>query len=207
MRKETSTMIASEVFDKITQAETLGAAAFLLGALNALEAVKKVQGEEGETTPGGGVLRDAAGRDSRRANDEEENDEEEVPENLADIDEALEKARAVKDFAKVRKMIVAKLWEPNIRAGVFDRFAAAIVLSVVTKETTRNILGAVENWKKNNPGFVAFPFLTNRLRAAFRAAGYDYPKVYGALEPAPQKVPFEKTPVGRAIARLEAGVR
>lgn len=206
-------MIASEVFDKITQAETLGAAAFLLGALNALEAVKAAQGEEGEKTPAAcGVLRDAntgraIGLTCRRANDEEENDEEEVPENLADIDEALEKARAVKDFAKVRKMIVAKLWEPNIRAGVFDRFAAAIVLSVVTKETTRNILGAVENWKKNNPGFVAYPFLTNRLRAAFRAAGYDYPKVYGALEPAPQKVPFEKTPVGRAIARLEAGGR
>lgn len=204
-------MIASEVFDKITQAETLGAAAFLLGALNALEAVKKVQSEEGETTPAG-VVRDAntgraIGLVCRCANDEEENDEEEAPENLADIGEALEKARAVKEFAKVRKMIVDKLWEPNIRAGVFDRFAAAIVLSVVTKETTRNILGAVENWKKNNPGFIAFPFLTNRLRAAFRAAGYDYPKVYGALEPAPQKVPFEKTPVGRAIARLEAGGR
>lgn len=206
-------MIDADIFERITQAETLGAAAFLLGALNALEAVQSASKDKREEVPAGplscGILRDVdTGRPLGfvcRANDEEEGDEE--AETLTDINDALEAAQKNKDFFDVRKKIKERLWEPGVRAGVFDRFAAAVVLHLVTIETFRNILGAVDNWKKQNPGFVAYPFVSNRLRAAYRASGYNYPQVLGALEPPPQKIPFEKTDVGRATARIEAGRR
>lgn len=186
------------ILEQIKQAETMGAAAYLLGALNAIEAFSKSRGN------GNAVADDAptsyevvcdvdSGRPigiACRARVPLDHDDDildaDYTENLKEIDDAVEAARGDKRFESRREMIVRRLWEPGARAAVYDRFATAIVLGFLTTTTADNILRAVDAKRAENPAFVAYPFVSNRLRSVFLANGYNYPAAIGALEPTPK---------------------
>lgn len=169
--------------EQIKQAETMGAAAYLLGALNAIEAFSKTRGNAIEaTTP---PPLDVARRTPTQVADDGILDAE-YTETLKEIDNAVEEARRNKSFASRRDMIVKRLWEPRSRAAVYDRFATAIVLGFLTTTTADNILRTVDAKRAANPAFVAYPFVSNRLRSVFLANGYNYPAAPVALEPTPK---------------------
>lgn len=171
--------------EQIKQAETMGAAAYLLGALNAIEAFSKSRGNGNtiEATPPTTI--EVARRTPPQVADDDILDAE-YTENLKEIDDAVEAARGDKRFEARREMIVRRLWEPGARAAVYDRFAAAIVLGFLTTTTADNILRTVDAKRAANPAFVAYPFVSNRLRSVFLANGYNYPAAIGALEPTPK---------------------
>lgn len=128
---------------------------------------------------------------------------------LKDIDAAVEnlKKNNSENFRNARSCAVRKLWDFNMRRDLFDRLAAAVVLGVISKKVATQLREAVDHQKKENPAFTAFPFIANRLRAAFRASGYNWTPTSPDLEPAPKAIPFELTAAGKAAARLEAGAR
>ena len=130
-------------------------------------------------------------------------------ETLKDIDAAVEnlKKNNSENFRNARSCAVRKLWDFNMRRDLFDRLAAAVVLGVISKKVATQLREAVDHQKKENPAFTAFPFIANRLRAAFRASGYNWTPTSPDLEPAPKAIPFELTAAGKAAARLEAGAR
>lgn len=171
--------------EQIKQAETMGAAAYLLGALNAIEAFSKSRGNGNaiETTPP--TTLDVARRTPTPVADDDILDAD-YTENLKEINDAVEEARDDGLFESRREMIVRRLWEPGARAAVYDRFAAAIVLGFLTTTTADNILRTVDAKRAANPAFVAYPFVSNRLRSVFNANGYNYPAAIGALEPTPK---------------------
>lgn len=178
-----------DVLSKIIAVETRGAGAYLLGALAVLDAIRD--------NGGAGALQAAAA--STATNDDESD------ETLADISTAIEKARGVNGFDKVRAMIARRIWEPQMRRELLDRFAAAIVLRIITPEISKSILTALDEFTKKTPGFKRYPFVASRLKPAYRAAGYNWSSMPADFEPAPKKIPFEQTPVGRVIARIEKG--
>lgn len=177
-----------DVLSKIIAVETRGAGAYLLGALAVLDAIRSNGGAEN--------LQAAA----TTATNDDESDE-----TLADISTAIDKARGVNGFEKVRAMIARRIWEPQMRRELLDRFAAAIVLRIITPEISKNILTALDEFTKKTPGFKRYPFVASRLKPAYRAAGYNWSSMPADFEPAPKKIPFEQTPVGRVIARIEKG--
>ena len=177
-----------DVLSKIIAVETRGAGAYLLGALAVLDAIRENGGAE--------CLQAAA---STATNDDESD------ETLADISTAIAKARGVNGFDKVRAMIARRIWEPQMRRELLDRFAAAIVLRIITPEISKSILTALDEFTKKTPGFKRYPFVASRLKPAYRAAGYNWSSMPAEFEPAPKKIPFEQTPVGRVIARIEKG--
>ena len=130
-------------------------------------------------------------------------------ETLKDIDAAVEnlKKNNSENFRNARSCAVRKLLDVNMRRDLFDRLAAAVVLGVISKKVATQLREAVDHQKKENPAFTAFPFIANRLRAAFRASGYNWTPTSPDLEPAPKAIPFELTAAGKAAARLEAGAR
>lgn len=128
-------------------------------------------------------------------------------ETLKDIDAAVDRLRNLQSFKKIRAIAVRRLWDINMRRDLFDRLAAAVVLGVISKKVSTNIREAIDMYRKENPAFTAFPFLINRLRAAFRASGYNWTPTSPDLEPAPKAIPFELTDAGKAAARIEAGAR
>lgn len=171
------------ILEQIKQAETMGAAAYLLGALNAIEAFSKSRGNAIEATPPTAI--EVARRTPIEGADDDILDAD-YTENLKEIDDAVEAARDDKRFESRREMIVRRLWEPGARAAVYDRFAAAIVLGFLTTTTADNILRTVDAKRAANPAFVAYPFVSNRLKSVFLANGYNYPAAIGALEPTPK---------------------
>lgn len=173
------------ILEQIKQAETMGAAAYLLGALNAIEAFSKSRGNGNaiEATPPTAI--EVARRTPIEGADDDILDAD-YTENLKEIDAAVEAARDDKRFESRREMIVRRLWEPGARAAVYDRFAAAIVLGFLTTTTADNILRTVDAKRAANPAFVAYPFVSNRLKSVFLANGYNYPAAIGALEPTPK---------------------
>lgn len=173
----------TDILNKIKQAETMGAAAYLLGALNAIEAFSKSRGNAIEATPPTQIT--VARRTPIESADDDILDAD-YTENLKEIDDAVEAARDDKRFESRREMIVRRLWEPGARAAVYDRFAAAIVLGFLTTTTADNILRTVDAKRAANPAFVAYPFVSNRLKSVFLANGYNYPAAIGALEPTPK---------------------
>ena len=175
----------TDILNKIKQAETMGAAAYLLGALNAIEAFSKSRGNGNaiEAIPPTQIT--VARRTPIESADDDILDAD-YTENLKEIDDAVEAARGDKRFESRRDMIVRRLWEPGARAAVYDRFAAAIVLGFLTTTTADNILRTVDAKRAANPAFVAYPFVSNRLRSVFLANGYNYPAAIGALEPTPK---------------------
>lgn len=179
----------TDILNKIKQAETMGAAAYLLGALNAIEAFSKSRGNGNaiEAIPPTAIPPTAI-EVVRRTPIEGDDDilDADYTENLKEIDDAVEAARADKRFESRRDMIVRRLWEPGARAAVYDRFAAAIVLGFLTTTTADNILRTVDAKRAANPAFVAYPFVSNRLKSVFLANGYNYPAAIGALEPTPK---------------------
>lgn len=173
--------------EQIKQAETMGAAAYLLGALNAIEAFSKSRGngnaiEAIPPTP----ITVARRTPIEGADGDDDILDADYTENLKEIDDAVEAARDDKRFESRREMIVRRLWEPGARAAVYDRFAAAIVLGFLTTTTADNILRTVDAKRAANPAFVAYPFVSNRLKSVFLANGYNYPAAIGALEPTPK---------------------
>jgi hypothetical protein len=128
-------------------------------------------------------------------------------EKLKDIDAAVDRLRNRQSFKEIRAIAVRRLWDINMRRDLFDRLAAAVVLGVISKKVSTNMREAIDMYRKENPAFTAFPFLINRLRAAFRASGYNWTPTSPDLEPAPKAIPFELTAAGKAAARLEAGAR
>lgn len=130
-------------------------------------------------------------------------------EKLKDIDAAVEnlKKNNSENFRNARACAVRKLWDFNMRRDLFDRLAAAVVLGVISKKVATQLREAVDHQKKENPAFTAFPFIVNRLRAAFRASGYNWTPTRPELEPPPKPIRFELTAAGKAAARLEAGAR
>ena len=177
-----------DVLSKIIAVETRGAGAYLLGALAVLDAIRSNGGAEN--------LQAAA----TTATNDDESDE-----TLADISTAIDKARGVNGFDKVRAMIARRIWEPQMRRELLDRFAAAIVLRIITPEISKSILTALDEFTKKTPGFKRYPFVASRLKPAYRAAGFNWSNMPADFEPAPKKIPFEQTPVGRVIARIEKG--
>ena len=175
----------TDILNKIKQAETMGAAAYLLGALNAIEAFSKSRGNVNaiEAIPPTPIT--VARRTPIEVADDDILDAD-YTENLKEIDDAVEAARDDKRFESRREMIVRRLWEPGARAAVYDRFAAAIVLGFLTTTTADNILRTVDAKRAANPAFVAYPFVSNRLKSVFLANGYNYPAAVGALEPTPK---------------------
>ena len=173
------------VLEQIKQAETMGAAAYLLGALNAIEAFSKSRGNGNAIAATPPTQIEVARRTPIEGADDDILDAD-YTENLKEIDDAVEAARADKRFESRRDMIVRRLWEPGARAAVYDRFAAAIVLGFLTTTTADNILRTVDAKRAANPAFVAYPFVSNRLRSVFLANGYNYPAAIGALEPTPK---------------------
>lgn len=180
-----------DVLSKIIAVETRGAGAYLLGALAVLDALR--------SNGGAGDLQ-AAASTATTATDDDESDE-----TLADISTAIAKARNVNGFEKVRAMIARRIWEPQMRRELLDRFAAAIVLRIITPEISKSILTALDEFTKKTPGFKRYPFVASRLKPAYRAAGYNWSSMPADFEPAPKKIPFEQTPVGRVISRIEKG--
>lgn len=177
----------TDILNKIKQAETMGAAAYLLGALNAIEAFSKSRGngnaiEAIPPTP----ITVARRTPIEGADGDDDILDADYTENLKEIDDAVEAARDDKRFESRREMIVRRLWEPGARAAVYDRFAAAIVLGFLTTTTADNILRTVDAKRAANPAFVAYPFVSNRLKSVFLANGYNYPAAIGALEPTPK---------------------
>lgn len=177
----------TDILNKIKQAETMGAAAYLLGALNAIEAFSNSRGngnaiEAIPPTP----ITVARRTPIEGADGDDDILDADYTENLKEIDDAVEAARADKRFESRREMIVRRLWEPGARAAVYDRFAAAIVLGFLTTTTADNILRTVDAKRAANPAFVAYPFVSNRLKSVFLANGYNYPAAIGALEPTPK---------------------
>lgn len=179
-----------DVLSKIIAVETRGAGAYLLGALAVLDALR--------ANGGAGGLQAAESTATTATDDESD-------ETLADISTAIDKARGVNGFDKVRAMIARRIWEPQMRRELLDRFAAAIVLRIITPEISKNILTALDEFTKKTPGFKRYPFVASRLKPAYRAAGYNWSSMPADFEPAPKKIPFEQTPVGRVIARIEKG--
>lgn len=173
--------------EQIKQAETMGAAAYLLGALNAIEAFSKSRGKGNaiEAIPPTPITV-ARRTPIEGADGDDDILDADYTENLKEIDDAVEAARDDKRFESRREMIVRRLWEPGARAAVYDRFAAAIVLGFLTTTTADNILRTVDAKRAANPAFVAYPFVSNRLKSVFLANGYNYPAAIGALEPTPK---------------------
>ena len=182
----------NDVLSKIIAVETRGAGAYLLGALAVLDAIRSNGGAEN--------LQAAVASTATNATNDDESDE-----TLADISTAIDKARGVNGFDKVRAMIARRIWEPQMRRELLDRFAAAIVLRIITPEISKSILTALDEFTKKTPGFKRYPFVASRLKPAYRAAGYNWSSMPADFEPAPKKIPFEQTPVGRVIARIEKG--
>jgi len=182
----------NDVLSKIIAVETRGAGAYLLGALAVLDAIRD--------NGGAGALQAAAASTATTATIDDESDE-----TLADISTAIAKARGVNGFDKVRAMIARRIWEPQMRRELLDRFAAAIVLRIITPEISKSILTALDEFTKKTPGFKRYPFVASRLKPAYRAAGFNWSSMPADFEPAPKKIPFEQTPVGRVIARIEKG--
>lgn len=183
-----------DVLSKIIAVEARGAGAYLLGALAVLDALR--------ANGGAGGLQAAASTASTATT---ETDDDESDETLADIATAIAKARNVNGFEKVRAMIARRIWEPQMRRELLDRFAAAIVLRIITPEISKSILTALDEFTKKTPGFKRYPFVASRLKPAYRAAGFNWSNMPADFEPAPKKIPFEQTPVGRVIARIEKG--
>lgn len=175
----------TDILNKIKQAETMGAAAYLLGALNAIEAFSKSRGNGNAIKAIPPTAIEVARRTPIEGADDDILDAD-YTENLKEIDDAVEAARDDKRFESRRDMIVRRLWEPGARAAVYDRFAAAIVLGFLTTTTADNILRTVDAKRAANPAFVAYPFVSNRLKSVFLANGYNYPAAIGALEPTPK---------------------
>lgn len=173
------------ILEQIKQAETMGAAAYLLGALNAIEAFSKSRGNGNVIEATSPTQITVARRTPIEGADDDILDAD-YTENLKEIDDAVEAARDDKRFESRREMIVRRLWEPGARAAVYDRFAAAIVLGFLTTTTAYNILRTVDAKRAANPAFVAYPFVSNRLKSVFLANGYNYPAAIGALEPTPK---------------------
>ena len=177
-----------DLLTAIKTLETTGAGAYLIGALAALEAIANGAGASlaSTTTP-------TTTPPAKRTTTDEE-----TPEPLSEISEAVETARSDRDWAKMRRLVSEGIWEPGLFSDLVDRFAAGIVLKYIPTTVGNSIIKDVKKHRASKPGFIAYPFVANRLRAAFRAAGYNWTPLESALEPAPseraKKVLVESSP-------------
>ena len=202
------TIANNDILSRLRNLDNSIGRAYIAGILDTLESIA-AGGAPTLVAPRAAAVQPASVNvDPAPVDDEIENPGAPV-ETLKDIDAAVEnlKKNNSENFRNARACAVRKLWDFNMRRDLFDRLAAAVVLGVISKKVATQLREAVDHQKKENPAFTAFPFIANRLRAAFRASGYNWTPTSPDLEPAPKAIPFELTAAGKAAARLEAGAR
>lgn len=191
---KTLTQNENNLLQSLRDLELHGAGAYLLGALAALEAIANGAGDNLTTI----LARPSTTTPATTATAKTSTPDDETPEPLAEISEAVETARADRQWAKMRRLVAEGIWEPGLFTDLVDRFAAGIVLKYIPTTVGNSIIRDVKKHRASKPGFIAYPFVANRLRAAFRAAGYNWTPLESALEPAPsersKKVLVESAP-------------
>lgn len=204
---KTLTKNENNLLQSLRDLELHGAGAYLIGALSALEAIANGAGDNlatilttpATTTPTTTTTAKTTTR-AKTSTPTVDDDQEETTEPLAEISEAVETARSDRRWPKIRRLVSEGIWEPGLFSDLVDRFAAGIILKYIPTTVGTSIINAIKMNREKHPGFKGYPFVANRLRAAFRAAGYNWTPLESVLEPAPaERIKKELVETSRGV--------
>lgn len=177
----TLTKHENNLLQSLRDLELHGAGAYLIGALIAIESIAKNANVSQLLT----TVAPSAPTKKTTTND----DDDDQSDSLAEITEIIERARGDRHWREMRRIVAEGIWEPGVFAGLVDRFAAGIICGFIPTRVGENLYKEIQKRREEHPEFKSYPLVTNRIRSAFRAAGYAWPPLENVLEPAPKKPP------------------